>query len=223
MVVRGQGEMTILEVAEALAKSVGSRYHLQDFPGRNGSAPTTSIAEWSRWTLYLYRPSISWTSMPTKSSAAFASSPTPPALAVRTPATTAPTWSSTSGASMLFLPSECSGDDSTWSLGIASEEVALLDSNFPVELPRALEIARGILDSGVKFRWTFQASTDFLCRMSEDEVRLLGASGVSHMGFGTESTSESVLKLMNKRHQRVNEMYETARKAHLAVYASPSI
>jgi len=95
------------------------------------------------------------------------------------------------------------------------EEVALLDSNFPVQLPRALAIARGIVDSGVKFRWTFQASTDFLCRMSEDEVRLLGQSGVSHMGFGTESTSEAVLKLMNKRHQRVDEMYETARKTKL--------
>ena len=93
------------------------------------------------------------------------------------------------------------------------EEVALLDSNFPVDLRRALAIARGILDSGVKFRWTFQASTDFLCRMSDDEVRLLGASGVTHMGFGTESTSEPVLKLMNKRHQRVDEMFETARKA----------
>jgi anaerobic magnesium-protoporphyrin IX monomethyl ester cyclase len=96
------------------------------------------------------------------------------------------------------------------------EEVALLDSNFPVQLDRALDIARGIIASGVKFHWTFQASTDFLCRMSEEEVLLLGESGVSHMGFGTESTSEPVLKLMNKRHQRVNEMYETARKANLA-------
>jgi len=95
------------------------------------------------------------------------------------------------------------------------EEVALLDSNFPVQLARALEIARGILASGVKFRWTFQASTDFLCRMSEEDVILLGKSGVSHMGFGTESTSEAVLKLMNKRHQRVDEMYETARKTKL--------
>ncbi len=96
------------------------------------------------------------------------------------------------------------------------EEVALLDSNFPVDLRRALRIAAAIKDCGVKFRWTFQASTDFLCRMSEDEVRLLGDSGVSHMGFGTESTSEDVLKLMNKRHQRVDEMFETARKANLA-------
>jgi radical SAM superfamily enzyme YgiQ (UPF0313 family) len=36
------------------------------------------------------------------------------------------------------------------------------------------------------------------------------------MGFGTESTSKPVLKMMNKRHQRVDEMYETARKASLA-------
>ena len=94
--------------------------------------------------------------------------------------------------------------------------VALLDSNFPVDLRRAIAIAKGIRDSGVKFTWTFQASTDFICRMSQEEVQLLADSGVSYMGFGTESTSASVLKLMNKRHQRVDEMYETARKADLA-------
>jgi len=92
------------------------------------------------------------------------------------------------------------------------QEFALLDSNFPVDIHRAMTIARGIYDSGIKFTWTFQASTDFICRMSEDDLRLLGASGLRYMGFGTESTSESVLKLMNKRHQRVNEMYETARR-----------
>jgi anaerobic magnesium-protoporphyrin IX monomethyl ester cyclase len=93
------------------------------------------------------------------------------------------------------------------------DEVAMLDSNLPVDWRRALEIAQGFLDSKTTFRWTFQASTDFLCRMSDDDVKLLGESGVSHMGFGTESTSSTMLKLMNKRHQRVDEMYETARKA----------
>jgi len=96
------------------------------------------------------------------------------------------------------------------------EEVALLDSNFLVDIHRALAIARGIIDSKVRFRWTFQASTDFIWRMSDDEVRLLAASGVSHMGFGTESASQEVLTLMNKHHQRVDQMVETARKAELA-------
>lgn len=96
------------------------------------------------------------------------------------------------------------------------DEVALLDSNFLVDIKRAIAIARGIVDSKVKFRWTFQASTDFLWRMSDDDVRLMGESGVSHMGFGTESASMDVLKLMNKHHQRIEQMVETARKAQLA-------
>ena len=96
------------------------------------------------------------------------------------------------------------------------DEVALLDSNFLVDIRRALAIARGLLASRVRFRWDFQASTDFLWKISDDEVRLLGESGVSHMGFGTESASQDVLKLMNKHHQRVEQMVETARKAELA-------
>lgn len=96
------------------------------------------------------------------------------------------------------------------------DEVALLDSNFLVDIKRALAIARGIVDSGVRFRWNFQASTDFLWRMSDDEVCLLSESGVTHMGFGTESASQDVLKLMNKHHQNTQQMFETARKAELA-------
>jgi len=91
--------------------------------------------------------------------------------------------------------------------------VAFLDSNFPVNVRRAVDIARGFLEGSVRFDWTFQASTDLLCRMSDDEVCLLGEAGVTHMGFGTESASERVLEWMNKKHQRIDEMYETARKA----------
>ncbi len=95
-------------------------------------------------------------------------------------------------------------------------EVALIDSNFLVNVGRALAIAQGILDSGVRFRWTFQASTDLLCRMSDEEVQLLGASGVSHIGFGTESASPEILRKMQKSHQHVPDIYEAARKCSLA-------
>ena len=95
-------------------------------------------------------------------------------------------------------------------------EVAFLDSNFPVNVARALDIARGFIESKVKFRWTFQASTDLLCRMTDEEVCLLGEAGVTHMGFGTESASQEVLTLMNKKHQRIDEMFETARKSQRA-------
>ncbi len=96
------------------------------------------------------------------------------------------------------------------------KEVALLDSNFLVNIKRAIEIARGFIDSRIRFNWTFQASTDLLCRMTDEEVCLLGESGVTHMGFGTESGSPEVLAMMNKKHQRVGEMFETARKSEQA-------
>jgi anaerobic magnesium-protoporphyrin IX monomethyl ester cyclase len=96
------------------------------------------------------------------------------------------------------------------------EDVPLFDSNFLVDRKRALAIAQGIVDSGLKLRWDFQTSTDFLATMTDDEVRLLAESGVYHIGFGTESGSQEVLNFMNKRFQHVEQMVETARKADVA-------
>jgi anaerobic magnesium-protoporphyrin IX monomethyl ester cyclase len=92
------------------------------------------------------------------------------------------------------------------------DEVALVDSNFLVDVRRAIAIAQGFLDSGVKFHWTFQASTDLLCRMTDEEVKLLGDSGCSHIGFGTESGSAEILAAMNKRHQKIPDIAEAVRK-----------
>ena len=96
------------------------------------------------------------------------------------------------------------------------EEVPMFDSNFLVDRKRAVAIARGILDSRVRFRWDFQASTDFVAKMTDDEVALLAESGVWHIGFGTESASQEVLNLMNKRFQTIDQMVETARKTDRA-------
>ena len=95
-------------------------------------------------------------------------------------------------------------------------DVPMFDSNFLVDRKRALAIARGVIDSGIKFRWDFQASTDFVAKMSDEEVELLAESGVWHIGFGTESGSQDVLNLMNKRFQNVEQMTETARKTDRA-------
>jgi anaerobic magnesium-protoporphyrin IX monomethyl ester cyclase len=92
------------------------------------------------------------------------------------------------------------------------DEIALVDSNFLVDTRRATALARGFVESGVKFRWTFQASTDLLCRLSDEEVALLAESGVSHIGFGTESASPEVLRKMHKAHQTIDDMFEAARK-----------
>jgi anaerobic magnesium-protoporphyrin IX monomethyl ester cyclase len=96
------------------------------------------------------------------------------------------------------------------------EDVPLFDSNFLVDRKRAVAIAQGIIASGIKFRWDFQTSTDFVAKMSDEDICLLAESGVYHIGFGTESASQEVLNLMNKRFQHVDQMVETARKTDLA-------
>jgi len=68
----------------------------------------------------------------------------------------------------------------------------------------------------MRFSWTFQASTDFVCRMTDQQVGLLAASGLSHIGFGTESASPEVLAWMEKRHQKVEDMYEAADRCRRA-------
>jgi anaerobic magnesium-protoporphyrin IX monomethyl ester cyclase len=98
----------------------------------------------------------------------------------------------------------------------ALSEVALVDSNFLVDVHRAVAISEGFVRSGVRFRWTFQASTDLLCRMTDEEVELLAAAGVSHIGFGTESASPEVLERMNKRHQHIEDIHEAVRKCSRA-------
>jgi anaerobic magnesium-protoporphyrin IX monomethyl ester cyclase len=91
------------------------------------------------------------------------------------------------------------------------EHVPLFDSNFLVDRKRAVAIARGIVDAGVRFQWDFQTSTDFLALMSEEDVRLLAESGVHHIGFGTESASQEVLALMNKRFPHIVHRGEPGR------------
>ena len=90
------------------------------------------------------------------------------------------------------------------------EHVPFFDSNFLVDRKRAVAIARGIIDSRTKFQWDFQTSTDFLATMlSEEDVRTLAEAGAHHIGFGTESASQEILTLMNKRFQHVEQMAET--------------
>ncbi|HTS35899.1 MAG TPA: radical SAM protein [Candidatus Solibacter sp.] len=96
------------------------------------------------------------------------------------------------------------------------EHVPLFDSNFLVDRKRAVAIAKGIIATGVKFHWDFQTSTDFLALMNQEDVNALAESGVHHIGFGTESASQEVLMFMNKRFQHVEQMVETAQKTFVA-------
>lgn len=95
--------------------------------------------------------------------------------------------------------------------------VDIVDDNFLVDRQRGVDIARGFVESGVKFNWCIQTTANFLLRSSDDDVRLLRQSGLSRVFIGAESGSDDVLRSVNKvRFQGTKVLYEVAEKCHRA-------
>ena len=217
-VVRGQGEITLVEIAEALWRTAAHSRTSHGLSWKSdGVAQHNAERRCSRWNR-LPTPAFDLVDFD-----AYETSVRRPQAGVRHQCWLPLCLQLLHGHGFLQAAFQCACRRNAWLRRTGRPGSALSHrrsraARFKLSRRSAARAAisrAAFMDSGVKFRWTFQASTDFLCRMSEDEVRLLGESGVSHMGFGTESTSEDVLKLMNKRHQRVDEMFETARKANI--------
>ncbi len=86
----------------------------------------------------------------------------------------------------------------------------VVDDNFLVDRQRALAIAEGLVQRGVKFDWSIQASTNLVTRLAVDELILMRRAGLSQICHGAESASPAVLKLMNKDFQKVETIYQAA-------------
>jgi anaerobic magnesium-protoporphyrin IX monomethyl ester cyclase len=76
--------------------------------------------------------------------------------------------------------------------------VDIIDDNFLVDRQRGVDIARGIVESGVHFEWCVQATANFLLKTEDADVRLLKQSGLCRVFIGAESGSDDVLKSVNK-------------------------
>ena len=88
----------------------------------------------------------------------------------------------------------------------------IVDDNFLVDLDRAIEIAEQIVRKGVKFKWSVQASTNLVSRLTHEELVLLRRAGLSQVAQGAESGSQKVLHLMNKDFQKIETIYTAAEK-----------
>ena len=88
----------------------------------------------------------------------------------------------------------------------------VVDDNFLVDRHRAVAIAEGLVRSGVKFQWSIQASTNLVTRLSDPELKLLREAGLQQICHGAESASPKVLKLMDKDFQKIETMLEAAEK-----------
>lgn len=93
--------------------------------------------------------------------------------------------------------------------------IDIIDDNYLVRRDRALEIAERLLARETKFGYFIQTRTDQVDRLSDDELRLLRRSGLTRIFFGIESGSKKVLKTVNKRLD-LETAYRTAARCHAA-------
>jgi anaerobic magnesium-protoporphyrin IX monomethyl ester cyclase len=88
----------------------------------------------------------------------------------------------------------------------------VVDDNFLVDRERAVAIAEGLVRTGVRFDWSIQASTNLVVRFTVEELKLLRRAGLSQVSQGADSGSPKILHLMNKDFQKLETIYEAARK-----------
>ena len=97
------------------------------------------------------------------------------------------------------------------------ELVSIVDDNFLVDRQRGIDIARGLIESGVNFDWCVQTTANFLLRMSDDDIGLMRKSGLIRVFIGAESGSDDVLRSVNKvRFQGTKILHQVADKCYRA-------
>jgi anaerobic magnesium-protoporphyrin IX monomethyl ester cyclase len=77
--------------------------------------------------------------------------------------------------------------------------IDIIDDNYLVRRDRACAIAEGLLRAGSAVAYHIQTRTDQIDRLSDDELALLARSGLRRIFFGLESGSPRVMRSVNKR------------------------
>jgi radical SAM superfamily enzyme YgiQ (UPF0313 family) len=101
------------------------------------------------------------------------------------------------------------------------EMLWVVDDNFMVDLDRARGIAEGLVRAGSQFKWSVQATTNMVARLSREDLKLLRRAGLHQICQGVDSGSETVLQLMGKTFQSFDQIYESAARC-LSVDIRPS-
>ena len=79
------------------------------------------------------------------------------------------------------------------------EMIDIIDDNYLVRRDRALEIAEGLLRADARLAYYVQTRTDQVDRLTDDELATLARSGLRRIFFGLESGSVRVMRSVNKR------------------------
>lgn len=92
------------------------------------------------------------------------------------------------------------------------EMLWVVDDNFLVDLDRARDIAEGLVGAGADFKWSIQATTNLVSRLSLEDLKLLRRSGLHQVCQGVDSGSPKILKAMNKDFQDFESIYGSAER-----------
>jgi len=101
------------------------------------------------------------------------------------------------------------------------EMLWIVDDNFLVDLDRARGIAEGLVRAGGQFKWSIQATTNMVARLTPEDLKLLRRSGLHQVCQGVDSGSPKILKAMHKDWQDFESIYESAARC-LAAGIRPS-
>jgi radical SAM superfamily enzyme YgiQ (UPF0313 family) len=101
------------------------------------------------------------------------------------------------------------------------EMLWVVDDNFLVDLDRARRIGEGLVRAGANFKWSIQATTNLVARLSPDDLKMLHRAGLQQICQGAESGSAKILEAMNKDFQDFGSIYESAARC-LAAGIRPS-
>ncbi len=85
----------------------------------------------------------------------------------------------------------------------------MADDNFLVDLERSIQIAEGLIRAGATFKWSVQATTNLTARLTVDELKTLRRSGMHQICQGIETASPTVMRHMNKGFQNLEDIYES--------------
>jgi anaerobic magnesium-protoporphyrin IX monomethyl ester cyclase len=101
------------------------------------------------------------------------------------------------------------------------EMLWIVDDNFMVDLDRVRGISEGLVAAGAQFKWSVQATTNMVARLSLEDLKLLRRSGLHQICQGVDSGSPKILEAMNKTFQNFESIYESAARC-LAAGIRPS-
>ena len=94
-----------------------------------------------------------------------------------------------------------------------AKHISFIDDEFMINKSHTEEICRGLLENGIDIEWNAIIRADTFLRYSEEPSSLLIKSGLQELSFGVETASPHLMRLVNKG-ETLDTIMSAAKKAH---------